>query len=73
LGIGKLGKCHEPPVHATMQPPEKSGAERSWGGAATPPWDGPLATALLWWVPGWAWMAPSSVLGPYLVVGWAFA
>jgi hypothetical protein len=31
LGVGKLGNRHESHVHAAMQPPEKSGAEWSWG------------------------------------------
>jgi hypothetical protein len=41
-------------------------------GVATPGL-APLATTLLGWTPGWAWVAPLVVLDPYLVIGWAFA
>ena len=41
----------------------KVGLDGARGGAAAP-WAGPLATAFLWWVGGWAWMAPTMVFWP---------
>ena len=66
LGGSKIGNHLKPFMHVAMQPLERGEVERA-------PWASPFAITLLWWAPGWAGVAPTSVLDPGLACWWAFS